>query len=781
MALAGCGADMSLDGKPLIACHGKDECPAGYACSLEVGLCIATDAATESGPVLQAATARSPFDVLLTFSERLSSTAATDPANYAITPELTIDDAQLLDDGAHIQLVVSEQRPELSYTVTASDLTDLLGNPMATADASQDFVGFGTADESQPGFVAPDDHATVTTDQVLLVWESRLGAHHYTLEVSTSPDFSTALAGTPWHTDTTNAVVSVSEPVTHYWRVSSDLTSDTPSEVRTFEPLLSTAYVYCPPDAPCDPPFENSDVFESGTRSHPFRKLSRAIDAVANAPLGEAVLVASRGDQVYEDQLRVVPGIDVTGGYDDTFLGDPDGEARPTRVRAATGMSLVAAAITDAPTTIAHLEFIAAPSAANVAAGRLFACSNALTLSHDRFTTESSLAVYDARALDVIGAVGTDEDLEPGPLLSHLRIDVPDAMSASMALHSQDAFFTLEDSQVSAQSPSGQVTVAMAVESANSSYVVRVRRSQLIAGPSQISLGLGVTNMALYAEQATIMSGPADVASEALTVHGGGVEVRHSRVHAGAAGNLSTGADVQGGTLNLYDSIVSSAEATSGINETSSVALRITATQDQTAYVDAAFNTLIVAPITASSAVVTSQSNPETGGNIIMLINNLLVGASGSPVGIYEGDTMSDIRAVLNNAWGGVSPAVLNENTFALADLNDLNHEPLDDGFCSGDCKEVQASGNFPMTSLNLDEVFVDPDGADNDLTTPLDNDWHLKLLTDPDGIAGAGRVLDGTGSDCGAIDELWFCATVPDDFDGHERTPPFSVGAYEK
>ncbi len=66
--------------------------------------------------------------------------------------------------------------------------------------------------------------------------------------------------------------------------------------------------------------------------------------------------------------------------------------------------------------------------------------------------------------------------------------------------------------------------------------------------------------------------------------------------------------------------------------------------------------------------------------------------------------------------------------------------------------------------NVSVDPVFVDIDGADDDITTMDDNDWHLTGSTTTDISTGG----------------LNLSADFTTDKDGVTRTDPWSMGCYE-
>jgi hypothetical protein len=77
--------------------------------------------------------------------------------------------------------------------------------------------------------------------------------------------------------------------------------------------------------------------------------------------------------------------------------------------------------------------------------------------------------------------------------------------------------------------------------------------------------------------------------------------------------------------------------------------------------------------------------------------------------------------------------------------------------------------------NINVDPVLFDLDGADNDINTMDDNDWHL---SEP--VPGPASPLSVTQGGFNGIEEAW---SFTDDYDGNSRpldpTIPWAIGAY--
>jgi len=90
------------------------------------------------GPRVVRAESISDTEVIVSFSEPLNSDAA-NPVNFAITPDLTVIDAELSKYDTQVVLTTSPQHVDVLYTVTVSNVEDKAGNPIDPAANSATF------------------------------------------------------------------------------------------------------------------------------------------------------------------------------------------------------------------------------------------------------------------------------------------------------------------------------------------------------------------------------------------------------------------------------------------------------------------------------------------------------------------------------------------------------------------------------------------------------------------------------------------------------------------
>lgn len=142
------------------------------------------------------------------------------------------------------------------------------------------------------------------------------------------------------------------------------------------------------------------------------------------------------------------------------------------------------------------------------------------------------------------------------------------------------------------------------------------------------------------------------------------------------------------------------------------------------------------------------SSNPDIRNNIIHSDGTCIV----------EQNDLANPVVVRNNNLFGCINLYRDDGTTNITDL-------------TTSITTNEGSGTLAnFDNVSVDPVFVDFDGADNDLETILDNDWHLTEST-PTSVAGGGLDLS---------------ATITTDKDNALRTNDgagtgWSMGAYEK
>ena len=195
-------------------------------------------------------------------------------------------------------------------------------------------------------------------------------------------------------------------------------------------------------------------------------------------------------------------------------------------------------------------------------------------------------------------------------------------------------------------------------------------------------------------------------------------------------------------------------------------------------------NNLVYGPqkgIDESSTTVTFANNTVgSGGSALALgaddyvvVNNLLFSTANGGTAI-TGNLPSSIE---NNVFAGF--ATLHPQGATAAALNALDGKGLGIPFgCKPnvDCWTARAGGNA-TTALLPGAIFTSTNGADGQVATLGDDDWHL--ATKDAAITAGGK--DASQSDCGSHEAPRSCGGVLTDADGAARTVAYSVGAYEK
>ncbi len=181
-----------------------------------------------------------------------------------------------------------------------------------------------------------------------------------------------------------------------------------------------------------------------------------------------------------------------------------------------------------------------------------------------------------------------------------------------------------------------------------------------------------------------------------------------------------------------------------------------------------------------NNVIVTDAGGEHSMGTAIIgaehynrkLVNNTIVAAGGTVLTtavFIEDSDPTLINNILCTA-GGSGRHAIHATGWDLGASHNLLFAAPGGLFWDGDTGTVIAIDDVPdydnfTTALALEAVFVDLDGPDNQLGTWEDNDLHLLLNTDPDGIATGGTEGSGVPSE---------------DIEGTERDSPYSVGAYE-
>lgn len=142
-----------------------------------------------AGPMLLSATSDGDTKVVLTFDSALDPATATNPANYVIGPNLSINSATLQADNKQVLLVTSPQY-QGQYSVVAN-ITGVNGAPVNSIYNSATFTGTRPVDTERPKVVsagAPDNkHVVVQFSKPMA--DSAIDTGHYTIvQTVTNPE-----------------------------------------------------------------------------------------------------------------------------------------------------------------------------------------------------------------------------------------------------------------------------------------------------------------------------------------------------------------------------------------------------------------------------------------------------------------------------------------------------------------------------------------------------------------------------------------------------------------
>lgn len=146
--------------------------------------------------------------------------------------------------------------------------------------------------------------------------------------------------------------------------------------------------------------------------------------------------------------------------------------------------------------------------------------------------------------------------------------------------------------------------------------------------------------------------------------------------------------------------------------------------------------------------------------------NNLIMVAYVGGYAIQEGASTSIASSIKNNLLFATYAYRASTDRGCAVQISIYSH-------CT--VAELEAGGGidglFPASgNVNTDPLLTDLDGADNDLTTMADNDWHLSGST-PTSVSQGG--LNG-------VDQAW---SFTDDYDGVTRPAsgsPWAIGGFE-
>lgn len=147
---------------------------------------------------------------------------------------------------------------------------------------------------------------------VEMLWGVVTGAAEYTLEVATDEAMTAIVASQKQAGVRTTLPLSAG---TYYWRVRSDVSNGLTAAPSRFGVIGDAVHVYCSSVEACS----TEGGVQLGTATHPMMSIAGGM-AVASRLGVHDVRVAHRiGRQPYDEQIAVVAGLNLHGGYDPTF------------------------------------------------------------------------------------------------------------------------------------------------------------------------------------------------------------------------------------------------------------------------------------------------------------------------------------------------------------------------------------------------------------------------------------------------------------------------------
>ncbi len=480
----------------------------GDTCTLFAGYSLTS----ASGPWTQALTA----DPLV----GLSSYSAQNPSPHPFTWNI----AQL-DPGLY---------PTVWLRLSVQD--NSVGEEEVVGPFSLDTRVAGLVDTSPPNYISPVG-SVLGSDTVLLQWTSRLGATDYVVEVADDRNFTQGAITYP-PTTATELEVTLTHERSYYWRVRADVTtagqySSIGGEPARFHLLGSTLYVYCPDGDPSG----CSDSGRVGNQSLPFQRLTTAL---SRAPLlgASEIRVASRGGTAaYDGIVFVQDGVSLLGGY------TPDFSSRDVvnqRARLSGGVSLaygataVVAENVVRPTTVSGLS-VTSPLGTDTSGLRAAASSAALVVEDCDFTAAAASST--ARGLELTGA---------GPTLRRLTVSTGAADQTTGLWAKSGAVVDVSDSIVTA-GPAQSQSVGLDIADVFAVTLQAVDVSAGSAGNDSIGVAIMVTPDTPVTISDSAIAGDAagSALSVGLSLQGGTLDLSQTSITSGAASSQSFAADVR--------------------------------------------------------------------------------------------------------------------------------------------------------------------------------------------------------------------------------------------
>ncbi len=294
----------------IVECQAATDCTGGWACA-PIGRCVRE--LDTLAPRLLSVEVRSETELRLSFDEALWPDDAHDLARFRVEPALTLRAIEP-ESAQTLRLETAMQIPSQGYVLTTT-ARDAQGNASAAPFDRSSFVGFGVPPETDPPApIAPSQDAVVAAGTTTLVWSARRGASFYMVELCEDPACLVPVQA-PVRVDAPATLLSVSLPeaITYHWRVRADTTMPGAYGTARFDVLLDTIYVYCPAGEPCD--VEDG----TGSSSRPYRGVRNGLAAATLHRLPRVAIAARGGEAAYNDSLFIDHGVEIVGGYDQSF------------------------------------------------------------------------------------------------------------------------------------------------------------------------------------------------------------------------------------------------------------------------------------------------------------------------------------------------------------------------------------------------------------------------------------------------------------------------------
>ncbi len=585
---------------------------------------------------------------------------------------------------------------------------------------------------------APLNNALVTDGRVVFVWRGVPGAASYRVDVTIDAAGERPIAGSPFFVDglqQTLVVEGLTESLTHYWSVRSDITlPEVPPQRRPFDNLGDVVYVYCPPERmSCLP--EVAEV-QAGNLSRPFTRVQDAIDAASRFER-ETIQVAARGDGLaYAENLRVSRGITLSGGFDPTFTTRDPMLHEVWIHEPVTALSI---SLTTTPTLVEDIHFSAGASDTAVVVG--------VTVDNVRApVTFRHCSVAAGQGAELVTGVRVSSAVLAGTVrLEHVSVEA-DGSPSVRAVEARDAVVVVVDSRVVATS-STTLSNAVGISSEGALSELDVSATTVIAGAVEWATGIASQASSNTVKAVAIEVGPAPPVNPRFS---NGIDFGVGVERAVIAGNrvsvrgrfLSRGVRL----FQLNALVVNNLIGTFGCPAQQSQGIYLEQAQEQ------------------PSSFFAHNSFALTSGQAETYVFRINAGVA---------SVIRNNVAVRLEACAGTGPE-------GLTSLSGGVDWTVTDNLVSSDLSlGVTSTGNTQLAQVG-GEVFASLAGPDGDPQSLTDNDWRLATVLTAY-VASAPNLVD----DCTALLVDRFagedvCGFLATDAGGASRAGTVTPGAYE-